>query len=833
MLSVNKINDLTYYSNLAKEDYYLAGGEPPGLWAGTGATMLGLRGQIDTADYQNIYTGFAPDGSPLCERAGENHRHGFDFCFSPSKSVSVAFARGNFELRRQLQQAQLHAVREAISFMETHAAISRRGKDGVYHEQSAGLVASLFEHSSSREQQMQLHTHCLIANIAPRFDDSWGTIESRYLFSWRKAADGIYQNALAQQLKTLGFKLEFNQHAFEIAGIPQHICEYYSKRAAAIGVALALVGVDSSASAIGDAIKLSTREHKQAVDRPALFQKWSQELDDFGFTFEDLQATRQNKREPTTPLPIQAILENAVAEQSVIRLQDAYLAVARSAQQHGHDRDSIEQTVMQLLTDGQLVELGRDEAKNLLFSTPAMIRLEQELFTQAQQLQQQSNFAIPTEQVQPAIDKIEARNGFPLSKEQAQAVHAVCLTGLDVLQGVAGGGKTTSVEAIKIVYEHAGFQVRGACIAKSAVNQLKRETGIQSSTLAKLFDQLERGQTNLAKTVLVLDEAGQIGSKDLHKLMQYVIKAGAKLILVGEDKQLNAINHGGSLRFLSEQLGTARIETIRRQRDKWAREAVQQLRVGNALPALQAHDQHKLIHWHDSKLGCIVDVVNHWHSYQQLNPNKQGLMLANTWEQVNQLSNRARALYQAEGKVGQENIPLKCWVADRPMDFDFSTGDRIKLTRNDYRRNLTNGTLGSITGIERLRNGAYQIGIKADDGRDLSIRTDEYCDDHGKVYMALGYAMTVYSSQGSTVNGNTFVLYNPQMDRASCYVAGSRHKFYCHWFADRTAIDLLEEHGNDQERLNTLATLMNRDSQPQMTLDYVHKNEQQETLEIA
>ncbi len=98
--------------------------------------------------------------------------------------------------------------------------------------------------------------------------------------------------------------------------------------------------------------------------------------------------------------------------------------------------------------------------------------------------------------------------------------------------------------------------------------------------------------------------------------------------------------------------------------------------------------------------------------------------------------------------------------------------------------------------------------------------------------MALGYAMTVYSSQGSTVNGDTFVLHNEQMDRASCYVAGSRHKDNCHWFVNRNAIDLMSEHSSDNERLETLAEMMARDKQPEMTLDYLQEHEQLEEMEI-
>jgi ATP-dependent exoDNAse (exonuclease V) alpha subunit len=159
------------------------------------------------------------------------------------------------------------------------------------------------------------------------------------------------------------------------------------------------------------------------------------------------------------------------------------------------------------------------------------------------------------------------------------------------------------------------------------------------------------------------------------------------------------------------------------------------------------------------------------------------------------------------------------------MHFQFSSGDRNKLTKNDYRKSLTNGTLGIIKSLERLNDGSVQIEITEDNGKQVSINSNEYCNDDGQVYMALGYAMTIYSSQGSTVDGDTFVLHHSMMDRASSYVAGSRHKKNCHWFVNRAAIDLVNEHQNDQERLVSLAKLMSRDQQPQLTLDYLQQQE--------
>jgi conjugative relaxase-like TrwC/TraI family protein len=186
MMSMNAINSIAYYEELAKDDYYTQGGEPPGKWIGLGARALNLDSHIDTVDYRRIFNGFGPDGTPLCENAGDKHRPGWDLTFSAPKSVSMLWARADMDIRQAIQAAQQRAVEQALGFIEQHAAYTRRGQGGKIQERVAGLIAATFEHSTSRAQDPQLHTHCLIANLAPRHDNSWGTLESKHFFFGKK-----------------------------------------------------------------------------------------------------------------------------------------------------------------------------------------------------------------------------------------------------------------------------------------------------------------------------------------------------------------------------------------------------------------------------------------------------------------------------------------------------------------------------------------------------------------------------------------------------------------------------------------------------------------------
>jgi conjugative relaxase-like TrwC/TraI family protein len=837
MLSMHAINNVNYYADLATEDYYTAGGEPSGMWVGLGARHLGLQGQVDTEDYRSVFRGYAPNGTALCENPGDNHRPGWDLTFSAPKSVSVLWARADEATRRAIQRGQFQAVQSALQFLEQHAAFTRRGKGGLIQERVLGLIAATFEHSTSRAQDPQLHTHCLIANAAPRIDGTWGTLESRHFFWWRKAAGAVYRSALANHLREQGFSIdevEGEQH-FEVSGISQAICAHFSKRAAAIEAALEAAGLDTSASKAGDTFKLTTREYKQAVDRQALFKQWHQQLDTLGLPASQIGAIRDPAPVVLSePLPLTSLIAQLVAEQAVFRLQDVYTAVAVQAQFHHTTLAEIEASVQTLLEDEDLITLGKDEANNQLFTTQAMLDIEQALIAAADGLHQQSHYRLDEQTIQAAIDQQAAKQGFALSDEQAEAVFSVCQSGLDILQGAAGAGKSTSMQAVRLAHEAAGFKVRGAAVARKAAAQLEAETGIASTTVAKLLTELSSGKARLTGTAVIIDEAGQLASPDLLALTRAVQQAGGKLILVGEQQQLEAISHSGTLRYFSQRQGCARIETIRRQREGWAREAVMHLRAGQADKALALHQAHGQLHIMDNSERTRYQLIKHWQQYASRHPDKQSLILAQRWRDVKPLCDLVRQVYQARGLVGRENIITECSVGNQSLYFAFSSGERVRFTRNDYRRELTNGEEGTIEHIEQLKDDIC-FTVRTDSGRIVSFRQSDYCDEQGRLYLVQAYASTVYSSQGMTIDGDVFVYYSTGMDRAASYVAGSRHKDNCHWFVNAEELDALNGTKDkglvditqiEQGRLATLTRCMSTNREKLLASEYLAEQAQ-------
>lgn len=661
MMTVSPINSIDYYSNLAKDDYYLDGGEPAGKWAGKGALLLGLKGDVNHLHYHNILNGLSPSGNESLCQSGKSHKPGWDLTFSAPKSVSVVWARGDLKLKAEIQEAHEKAIRSAIKLLESEAAYTRRGKDGLFKEKVIGLVASLFEHATSRAQDPQLHTHCLIANVAPRADGTWGTLESKVFYQWQKAIGTSYRAELSHNLRELGFAIEADGDSFGLAGVPKSICEYYSKRSSRIEEELKQRGGIKRASKSGDIVSLSTRAKKSDINRKELYKTWSSELDTLGFSEERLFGIRNASQKQTLadifevqvsqqPLSIELLEERLTEKLAVFKKQDIYRVAAEIAQHSGAGLKMAEFYAKEFINQTETICLGIDKKQNTIYTTKSVLKLENDMIETAKRLASCSKFGISNSNIEKAINA----KPFLLTEEQQEAIWSACQNNhLNVLQGSAGAGKSASMECVSNAYKSEGFKVIGATLSRAAANNLENEAVIKAHTIAKLLKDIESNKYVLNdKTLIIVDEAGQVGSRQLSKLLQAVEKHGSKAVLVGEDKQLQAIEHGGALKYLSNPkiIGTTRIETIKRQRKEWARQAVA-----------------------------------------------------------------------------------------------------------DFR-----------------------------DGEVISFLASEYSDENDNIFISQAYASTIYSAQGLTINGDTFVYHTKGMDRANMYVACSRHKDECHIFSTKS-----------------------------------------------
>lgn len=827
MLTISLMASREYYLEWSQLDYYMASPELRGKWLGYMAYQLGLSGVVNPTPYERLLDGFSPDGKrPLVRNAGEEHTPGWDLTFSAPKAVSILQV---FDEHKLIQQAHEAAVQAALRYLEAQAAYTRRGEGGKDLEKLPGLLAAMFTHFESRSEDPQLHSHVLVFNVAERHDFTTGTIHSRTLYQWKMAAGAAYRAELAQQLRQLGYVIEADNDSFHVVGVPKDICEYYSKRAEQIEQNLAEMGASTSASAHGQYAKLKDRQEKANTPLPELTQRWQAELTALGF---DKQLAEDIRLEqPTYSLRFmqpQRALDELTETQSTFRKQDIHQHIALQAQVTGDDIASVQRYAAECLASEQVIELGLDHKQNHLFTTKAVLEAEHQMIKLATQLSQQPHQAPSHEIIQQALADKQAASGYTLSDEQVEALMSACNDKqLAILQGSAGAGKSASMEALRLAYEATGQRVSGAAVPKKAADNLQAEAGINSQTLARILTQAEQGRQPLKHIdVLVIDEAGLIGTKQMQALLQLAVEQDTKVVLVGEDKQLESIEHSGVLKYLSRPdiIGTSRIETIRRQRQAWARQAVMDLRDGKAQQALEAINAHQLVNFAESHEATTTKLVSAWQAYTDKYTDKAAVVLAQRWSEVEVLSKQLRQIAQQRKQVGHENVEFDCSVSNKAMTLPFSTGERVRFAKNDYSLNVSNGTLGTLKALREV-NQHWQFIVTLDDGREVTVSTEHYKDEHGRLPLVHAYAMTVYSSQGITVDGDTFVLYNAHMDRANSYVAGSRHKDNCHWFVNNKEVDTLcATEGttlSDKERLEALATLMSREQASGLAIEHL------------
>jgi Ti-type conjugative transfer relaxase TraA len=588
--------------------------------------------------------------------------------------------------------------------------------------------------------------------------------------------------------------------------------------------------VSSSASKVGNSIKVTSRQAKQKIDRPQLIEKWQSELNSFGLTNAYIEEHRSSSMRVLPPPEIDNMFSLLTEKVAVFRKQDIFQTIATQLQWLSLSANHINGLAGTLFSDGEIVKLGVDGKKNEIFTTRQMIRIEKELLEYASSLSSKSIYRLNKNSVNIAINSLEKSCGYQLSPEQKSALFSVCSEGdFGIVNGSAGSGKSSLMQALYSAYFDNGYSVIGAAIAKKAADNLTEESGIPSFTVAKLIVDMQNGRNHFSNAnVLVIDEAGQLGSKQLHELLRLASEHSVKVILVGEDKQLDAIEHGGCLRFLSQKMGCSRIEKIQRQREEWARTAVMQLRDGKAAQAVETFKQKGLLHFEESSDDTKDLMVDTWNKYRTENPNKASILLAQRWIDVNELSERMRTVLQAEGTVSKEEIELDCIVSKHHCKYKFAEGDRVKFCKNDYRLGVSNGTMGTIKKL-LISGSDVKFQILTDSGKFVSISKNSYQSENGRLPLALGYALTVYASQGTTIDGNVYVYWTSGMDRANTYVAGSRHKDSCHWFFNNKEIDMItsnnaDQLASDESRMLSVSQIMSSDRKKLMALEYLNND---------
>ncbi|MFT0862411.1 AAA family ATPase, partial [Ancylobacter sp. G4_0304] len=406
-----------------------------------------------------------------------------------------------------------------------------------------------------------------------------------------------------------------------------------------------------------------------------------------------------------------------------------------------------------------LVELGKDGRGEDRFTTRQMIEAEQRLHRAAEMMAERERHAVNERDREAALARAVER-GLVLSGEQSDALaHITGTRDLGIVVGYAGTGKGAMLGVAREAWEAAGLEVRGVALSGIAAQNLESGSGITSRTIASLEHGWGQGRNLLtSRDVLVIDEAGMVGTRQLERVLSHAADVGAKVVLVGDPQQLQSIEAGAAFRSLVERHGGAEISEVRRQRAEWQRDATRDLATGRIGNAVEAYERNGMVHAAQTREQARGELIDRWDRDRQAASNRSRIILTHTNDEVSALNQTARDRMREAGDLGEE---VRVTV-ERGERF-FARGDRVMFLQNERGLGVKNGTLGSIEQVS-----AQSMSVRTDDGRTVSFDLKDYDRiDHG-------YAATIHKSQGMTVD-RTHVLATPGMDAHSSYVALSRH----------------------------------------------------------
>lgn len=797
-----------YY--LAQSEYYLGGNEPPGIWIANGAGFGTLRGgTVERELFERLHAALGLGGKTLLSNGGGriDRVPGYDMTFSAPKSVSVLWALGDPDLRQRIEEAQAAAVEASIGVLEKHAAFSRRGRNGLRSE-AVGLSVAAFLHGEARPTEHsdgrifadpQLHTHAVILNLARRTDGTVGTLDGRRLFAWKMAAGAAYHLALASGLQKLGLQINDvgKNGMFEIAGVDAGLAEYFSARRAEVEAALDEAGLTSGeAPALAGAITKASRAVKAAAAGVDRFTVWRDIADQLGHEpvrivelateAEKAIVSAQNQVEHELAIHkrLELVLDHLTQTESVFERRELVAAVAAALVGSGVSAAQVEQEVEHFIEDGSVVELGADAIGEMRYSTPEMIRIEREILDVAQIL---SARTMPTPDGKLA-DRLVAENG--LNGEQADAVaSATSGQAIAVIEGAAGSGKTTSLRPIVEAHRAAGYTVLGSAAAWKIAHQLRDDLGIEARATDSWLAGSASGKPFLdGRTLLVVDEAGQLSSRQMHAVLSAVERFGAKVVLVGDRRQLQPIGAGGALSIVARATEFSRVDRVVRQREEWARQATMSLASGRTAEALAAYADHGHVHLNAGSKSTITAMVDAWQHTMAVGGGQENLLLARTNAQVRAINTEVRSRLRANGVLRGPDIGIDAITSSGQVNrLPVAVGDEIRfLMRNDD-LGVINGTTGMVTAISE-KDGAEPRIIARLNARDIVFVPSDLADESWKARLAHAYASTIYGAQGLTTD-TAFVLLDPASNRHDAYVALSRARNRTEIFADRTLID--------------------------------------------
>ena len=482
--------------------------------------------------------------------------------------------------------------------------------------------------------------------------------------------------------------------------------------------------------------------------------------------------------------------------------------------------------------------------------------------------------------------------GYPLSEEQIAAIRAVTSSGgrVAIIEGAAGSGKTTTLRPIADLYREHGQSIIATAVAWRTAVALGNDVDARPFCVDKLLRLAARGGMEINKdTTIIVDEAGMLSTRQAHHILQLSERHGAKIVFAGDTQQQQPVEAGPGLRLIRDAVGSVRVDRIRRQKadvedilvhvhgdtpeaarfraglmgeqertrilgdyeameDKtkftpWQVAASEALRDGDAASAIAAHHLRGRFHIGYDEEKTLTGLVDDWDRYRRANLDKSSVVLARTRAEVRALSHLMRERRFAALPGGERADADRVTVIvsrgtedDRTASpLEIARGDRLRIGATHWEKQLFNGTVVTVDDFKVQRGEAgtepsVLISARTEDGRAVSFRHDEIRDWYGNIRLDHGYALTITSAQGLTVD-RTFLLADARPARETIYPAATRHREGLDIYVNRAslALDIADRRAdNDREVAVTdteirawLAERWSRSQPKEAALDYM------------
>ncbi|HSK50454.1 MAG TPA: MobF family relaxase [Solirubrobacterales bacterium] len=769
MLSIGKLGagqERYYLEQVAQgaEDYYSGEGEAEGQWLGEAAEDLGLSGSVEADQLTAMLTGHNPaTGEPLGLRAvgGRGAVPGFDLTFSVPKSASLLWALGDQGTSAEVIAALEVSTKAALDYLEREACWTRRGADAEFVKGN-GFLSAGFRHRTSRSGDPQLHLHALIANATRGPDGKWTRLHHPSIYEHAKTAGYLFEAQFRHELtQRLGVRWkEVRNGIAEIQGFKDEHLRSFSTRRRQI---LEAAGPEASARSRQIA-NLTTRTAKEGASEQTLWQRWRDKAEEVGLSMSRIELGFAHGRPVASrPAPHRLVGRAVTAGASHFDRRAVVQAVAELAAS-GALAAEVERQADAFLSSEEVIHLGSGP-KGERFTTREVWETEREALAAVERLKASG----PSPAGELAAERTLISR--PTLKTDQEAMVRRLLTersGIAVVIGEAGAGKTYAIVAAAEGWARAGIPMRAAAPTWRAANVMRAE-GLPAQSIASLLIELDRdglGERLVRGSVLLIDEAGMVDSATLARLIAHAEKANAKLVLVGDPEQLSEIEAGGLFRAIAERTNPIHLDQVIRHRHEVEREGAKRIREGEGPEALRLYRQEGRITVApdaDSRREVMVD---DWH--RSFAAGEDAVMVAKRNMEVGYLNELARQKLRDAGSLGPKEIE----VGGQP----FAAGDQVITRVNNRRIGVFNRERWKVVEVDPEAHRATLRGVDQDRtvtlGIDYLARLNSRSDAPALQH---AYAITTYSAQGTTVD-RAFLAADPSMDKQELYVAASRSR---------------------------------------------------------